>query len=72
MISREELKQLRKQYPSGTLIRLIHMDDIQAPPDGTLGRVDHVDDTGTIFVNWANGSGLGLIIGEDQFEIANR
>ena len=35
----------------------------------TNETVKFVDDIGTIFVNWDNGSGLGLIIGEDEFEV---
>jgi len=34
-----------------------------------LGIVDRVDDAGTIFVNWDNGSKLGLIPGIDFFEV---
>lgn len=32
---------------------------------GDKGRVSMVDDTGTIFVNWDNGSGLGIVYGVD-------
>ena len=63
------VKQIKKLYPKGTIVRLIKMDDIQAPPVGTLGVVDHVDDGGTIHVHWQNGCGLGLIPEEDEFEI---
>ena len=38
-------------------------------PPGTLGTVTHVDSMGTIHVRWDNGSGLGLIPGEDNFKI---
>ena len=61
--------EMKKQYPVGTRVRLIHMNDRQAPPDGTCGTVRLVDDIGTIHVNWDNGSGLGLVIGEDTFEV---
>lgn len=57
------------QYPKGTVIRLIKMNDIQAPPVGCTGVVDFVDDGGTIHMHWQNGSSLGLIPGEDEFEI---
>ncbi len=36
-------------------------------PPGTRGTVDDVDDIGTIFPKWDNGSGLGLVYGEDRF-----
>ncbi len=57
------------RYSKGTRVRLIYMNDIQAPPRGTMGTVNHVDDAGTIHVNWDNGSTLGLIENEDKFEI---
>ena len=63
-----ELELLRKEYPTGTRIRMIHMDDIHSVPSDTLGTVEHVDDAGTIHMHWDNGSSLGLIVGEDEFE----
>lgn len=68
-IDKETLEILRGEYKKGTRVRLIHMDDVQAPPPGTEGTVSHVDDGGTIHVRWDTGSGLGLIYGEDKFEI---
>lgn len=62
---------LREQYKDGTRIRLIRMCDIQAPPSGTLGTVTGVDDIGTIHMRWDNGSSLGLVPNEDDFEIVN-
>lgn len=38
---------------------------------GDLGTVDFVDDTGTIHVNWDNGSTLGLVSGEDQYRFVD-
>jgi hypothetical protein len=65
MIKKSELRSLRKAYPPGTRVELIKMDDVQAPPIGTQGTVYGVDDTGSIMVNWDNGSGLNVIYGED-------
>lgn len=45
-----------------------HDDNTTVPP-GTEGTVMHVDDTGTVFVDWDNGSRLGLLPGTDQWEI---
>lgn len=59
------LKRLRVEYPAGTRIVLVSMDDVQAPPAGTLGTVYGVDDTGSLLVHWDNGSGLNVIYGED-------
>lgn len=65
IISDRQLKVLRKQYPDGTRVELLQMDDIQAPPLGTKGTVYGIDDTGSLLVRWDNGSGLSVIFGED-------
>ena len=57
---------LRKVYPVGTRVELVSMDDFQAPPLGTKGIVKGVDDTGSLLVNWDNGSGLSVIYGIDK------
>lgn len=64
--SREIVERIRKQYPAGTRVELLQMDDLQAPPIGTLGTVRGVDDTASIMVRWDNGSGLHIIFGIDQ------
>lgn len=61
----ETIAALRKMFPKGTFVMLIHMDDPQAPPAGTLGQVDHVDDMGQIFCNWASGGSLRVTWPED-------
>ena len=63
--SRQIVESLRKQYPNGTRVELLQMDDAQAPPVGTLGSVWGVDDTGSIMVHWDNGSGLNVVYGVD-------
>ena len=65
MISKQELGALREEYPQGSRIELVQMNDIQAPPAGTKGTVYGVDDTGSLLVHWDNGSGLNVIYGED-------
>lgn len=65
MIRREVLNALREQYPKGTRVELVQMDDPQAPPIGTQGTVVGVDDIGSIMVHWDNGSGLSVAYGED-------
>ena len=63
--SRETVERVRRQYPSGTRVELVRMDDIQAPPAGTFGTVLGVDDTGSLLMKWDNGSGLNVVYGED-------
>ena len=67
-ISRQEVEELRTQYPTGTVVRLIRMDDSQAPPVGAIGTVRYVDDIGTIHVSWETGSSLGVVYGMDKIE----
>ena len=59
------VESIRSQYPAGTRVELVQMDDAQAPPVGTLGTVWGVDDTGSIMVHWDNGSGLNVVYGID-------
>ena len=63
------INRLRKQYPEGTKVKLIWMNDYEAPPKGTIGEVIYIDDMGTIHVNWENGSSLGLVPRADAWEI---
>ena len=65
-IAREVVERLKKQYPAGCRVELLHMDDVQAPPVGTKGTVIGVDDIGSIMVRWDNGSGLSVAYGEDS------
>lgn len=65
-IAREVVERLKKQYPAGSRVELLHMDDMQAPPIGTKGTVIGVDDIGSIMVRWDNGSGLSVAYGEDS------
>lgn len=64
--SREMVERIRKEYPVGTRVELLKMDDPQAPPIGTLGTVRGVDDTASILVRWDNGSGLHVVYGVDD------
>jgi hypothetical protein len=61
-------KVLRENYPKGTRVQLISMNDERAVPEGTKGTVRLIDDMATIHVDWDNGQTLGLIYGEDSFK----
>lgn len=70
-MNKDAIGRLRKQYPAGTRIELLKMDDAQAPPIGTNGTIDGVDDIGNIMVRWDNGSGLNLVPGVDECRIVS-
>lgn len=65
-MNRKRVEVLRKQYPSGCTVALVHMDDEFAPPAGTKGTVIHVDDIGGIHIAWETGSTLGVVPGVDM------
>ena len=66
------LEFLKREYPAGTRVRLIRMDDSQAPPLGTEGAVTGVDDMGSLLVDWDNGSHLNVIHGVDKVQKLNK
>jgi hypothetical protein len=54
----------------GKKVQLVYTDDQYTKlKPGDFGVVRLVDDTGTIHVNWEDGSNLGLIPGVDKFHI---
>ena len=64
---RDMVEKVKKEYPSGTRVELVSMNDpYRDMPTGTRGTVDCVDDTGTIHVAWDNGCHLGVVYGEDS------
>lgn len=62
------VKEVKEKFLVGSRIRLLKMDDIQAPKKGTEGTVKGVDDLGSILVGWDNGSSLSVIYGVDLVE----
>lgn len=64
--TKEKVEQVRREYPPGTIVRLVRMDDLQAPPPGTTGKVIGVDDTASLLVEWQTGSSLNVLYGIDQ------
>jgi hypothetical protein len=64
--NKETVERVRKQYLQGMRVELVSMSDPYTTlKAGDLGTVNHVDDTGTVFVDWDNGSALGAVYGED-------
>lgn len=62
---RETVARVRAEFPPGTRVELVCMDDPQAPPAGTLGTVLCVDDIASLCMQWDNGSSLHVAYGED-------
>ena len=67
--NKEIVEKVRREYPAGTRVELISMNDPQAPPAGTTGTITGIDDIGDIMVSWDNGSSLNVIPGEDVIKI---
>ena len=66
-IKKEELDALRERYPQGCRVELVRMEDpYREMPPGLKGVVTGVDDSGSIHVDWQNGSSLAVIFGEDH------
>ena len=64
--SKETVERLRNEYPVGTRVELVWMNDPYSKlRPGDKGTVDFVDDAGTIFCTWDRGSSLGVVYGED-------
>ena len=66
-IDKETLENIRHQYPKGTRVELVKMDDpynTELSP-GSKGTVISVDDIGTIHIAWESGASLGVVYGED-------
>ena len=60
----------------GTRVRAIRftihnssIDDNLTVPPGTEGMVTYIDSNGTVFVLWDNGARLGLLKGQDHWEV---
>ena len=62
----DEIAQLRLNYPPGSRIELIHMEDNWAVPEGTCGTVEIVDDAGQIHGTWG---GCAIVPEIDDFII---
>lgn len=66
-IPKETMAQLKEEYPAGTRVELVYMDDPYNTKlfPGCRGTVRAVDSIGTIHVDWDCGSSLGIVYGED-------
>ena len=65
---RRQAQHIKEDYPPGTRVMLLSMEDPWSPvPSGTRGTVDVVDDIGQIHMKWDNGRTIALVPGEDSF-----
>ena len=66
---KKTVERIRNEYPPGTKIELIEMDDPYGRlKPGDRGVVRYVDDVGTIFPDWNRGGSLGLVYGQDRYK----
>lgn len=64
--SRAVVESLRHQYPAGTRVALVSMNDPYTKlRPGDQGTVIAVDDIGTVHIQWDSGSTLGAAYGAD-------
>ena len=65
--SREMINFYKAQFPKGTRVELVSMNDPynKKLKPGDQGTVITVDDIGTVHVDWDCGSSLGVVLGED-------
>lgn len=63
--NKETVEKMKRQFPVGCRVELVRMDDVQAPPVGTKETVTGIDGTGSLLINWDNGSSLNVIYGID-------
>jgi gamma-glutamylcyclotransferase (GGCT)/AIG2-like uncharacterized protein YtfP len=61
--------EVSKAGMAGMRVKLLSMEDPQAPAPGTEGTVQYIDDMGTIHVAWDTGCSLGLVPGVDEWKI---
>ena len=72
--TQEQVNKIKERYPIGTVIELTaDMEDNYNPiPKGMQGEVIGIDDIGTLHMKWQNGSGLGVVVGEDSFKVISK
>lgn len=67
-VSRKTLETLRREYPAGTKVELISLDDpYKKIPSGSIGTVELVDDAGQLHTVWEGYGSLAMIYGVDEW-----
>lgn len=68
--SREYIEYQRKKHPEGSRVQLVTLNDPYSKlKPGECGVLRCIDSMGTYHIDWDSGSGLGLVPGEDSFNI---
>lgn len=68
--NKEQVAQVRRQYPQGTRIEVTRIDDPYSKlAAGSRGTVEYVDDTGSLFCAFDNGEHIGLLHGIDGYRV---
>ena len=68
--SREYIEYQRKKHPEGSRVQLVTLSDPYSKlKPGECGVLRCIDSMGTYHIDWDSGSGLGLVPGEDSFNI---
>lgn len=63
------VERIQRSYPSGCRVELVYMNDPYSKlRPGERGTVRCIDSTGTVFVDWDSGSGLGVVYGVDYIK----
>ncbi len=71
--AQEEATMTTSPIRPGDRIRLVLItDELTKLRPGSLGTVSCVDDLGTVHVRWDDGNTLGLVPGEDRWELVER
>lgn len=63
-----EVEKLREEFPIGTRVELVRMEN-EPNPDiypGMRGTVEHIDDAGDIKVRWSYGGEVRVVYGVDE------
>lgn len=68
---RDNIKKIKETYVKGMRVRLIKMNDVQAPPIGTEGFILGVDAVGSVLVEWDNGASINVVLDEDEIEVVS-
>lgn len=68
--SKDYIEHLREKHPEGSRVQLVTLNDPYSKlKPGECGVLRCIDSMGTYHIDWDSGSGLGLVPGEDSFNI---